>query len=80
MGLNGERAIFVRRGLVTTKTTDLGDPKKLSMEPRVLCDLLWALPETDQAIRVCMTKQWSRALQRSGAGSAARSGLAPAAG
>jgi hypothetical protein len=59
LAVTGDRALFARKGMLTKKVVDLGDPRKLEIETGVICDIVTA-PLADSDARICMTKDWAK--------------------
>jgi hypothetical protein len=59
LAVSSDSAVFARKGMVTKKVVDLGDPNKLAIESGMICDIVSAPLATSEA-RVCMTKDWAK--------------------
>jgi len=75
LALCPQRCLFLRSGVLLSKTVELGGISELELERALICDIV----QSEEG-RVCIAKNWTRAFRAVQDGAPAAEGLAPAAG
>lgn len=75
LALCPQRCLFLRSGVLLSKTVELGEISELELERALICDVVQG-----EEGRVCIAKNWTRAFRAAQDGAPTAEGLAPAAG
>lgn len=85
LAVSDGQTVFLRDGLLAPTVLKLGPPSGVDVESGLICEIVRARLESGSEGRICLTKNWSRALRAAGCGTppsggSGEEGLAPAAG
>jgi len=75
LALSPQRCVFLRSGVLLSKTVELGSVGELELDRALICDVV-----EGREGRVCIAKNWTRAFRAVQDGAPDTGGLAPAAG